>query len=88
LHLTVFAPGAFQAKRAVFPLPVCRTSRNDLNVRRVQAGIQPIRAGSAHRAITTAGRMKSQTPPGQPFRLVCLKHIKLDGNRFADSGVY
>jgi Protein of unknown function (DUF4232) len=37
--LTVFAPGALQAKRAFFPLPVCRTSRNDLNVRRVQAGI-------------------------------------------------
>ena len=37
--LTVFAPGAVQAKRAFFPLSVCRTSRNDLNVRRVQAGI-------------------------------------------------
>ena len=37
--LKVFAPGAVQAKRAFFPLSVCRTSRNDLNVRRVQAGV-------------------------------------------------
>ena len=37
--LKVFAPGAVQSKHAFFPLPVCRTSRNDLNVRRVQAGV-------------------------------------------------
>ncbi|HEX4087115.1 MAG TPA: DUF4232 domain-containing protein [Trebonia sp.] len=37
--LKVFAPGAFQAKRAFFPLSVCRTGRVDLNVRRVQAGV-------------------------------------------------
>ncbi len=37
--LKVFAPGARGAKRAFFPLSVCRTGRVDLNVRRVQAGI-------------------------------------------------
>jgi hypothetical protein len=37
--LKVFAPGAVSAKRAFFPLSVCRTGRIDLNVRRVQAGI-------------------------------------------------
>jgi hypothetical protein len=37
--LTVYAPGSFTAKRAFFPLSVCRTRRVDLNVRRVQAGI-------------------------------------------------
>ncbi len=37
--LQVYAPDALQAKRAFFPLPVCTTSRVDLNVRRVQAGL-------------------------------------------------
>jgi len=37
--LTVYAPGAVQARHAFFSLPVCRTTRGTLNVRRVQAGI-------------------------------------------------
>jgi hypothetical protein len=36
--LQVYAPGSASAKRAFFPLPVCTTSRVDLNVRRVAAG--------------------------------------------------
>lgn len=37
--LQVYAPGSASAKRAFFPLPVCTTSRVDLNVRRVAAGL-------------------------------------------------
>ena len=37
--LKVYPPSSVAAKRAFFPLSVCRTNRNDLNVRRVQAGV-------------------------------------------------
>jgi len=37
--LKVYPPNSVAAKRAFFPLPVCRTGRVDLNVRRVQSGL-------------------------------------------------
>jgi len=37
--LKVYPPNSVAAKRAFFPLSVCRTNRVDLNVRRVQAGV-------------------------------------------------